>query len=75
MRGVHCGKAGPSASSGTGSPDVSELSAEGLTAAEIAARTSLSVHTVNTHRQHIYAKMCVKNVADMLRKAGELEIL
>ena len=55
--------------------EIIRLSAEGLTAAEIAARTFLSVHTVNTHRQHIYAKMGVKNVADMLRKAGELGIL
>ena len=38
------------------------LSAEGLTAAEIAERTFLSVHTVNTHRQRIYAKMEVRNV-------------
>jgi DNA-binding NarL/FixJ family response regulator len=51
------------------------LSAEGLTAAQIAERTFLSVHTVNTHRQHIYAKMGVRNVADMLHKAGELGIL
>ena len=55
--------------------EIIRLSAEGLKAAEIAQRTYLSVHTVNTHRQHIYAKMGVKNVADMLRKAGELGIL
>ena len=55
--------------------EIIRLSAEGLTAAEIAKRTYLSVHTVNTHRQHIYAKMNVKNVADMLRKAGELGIV
>ena len=55
--------------------EILRLSAEGLTAAEIATRTFLSVHTVNTHRQHIYAKMNVKNVTDMLRKAGELGIL
>ena len=51
------------------------LSAEGLTAAQIAERTFLSVHTVNTHRQHIYAKMGVGNVSEMLHKAGELGIL
>ena len=55
--------------------EIIRLSAEGLTAAEIAARTFLSVHTVNTHRQHIYAKMNVKNVTDMLRKAGEMGIV
>lgn len=51
------------------------LSAEGLKAAEIAQRIYLSVHTVNTHRQRIYAKMDVKNVSDMLRKATELGII
>ncbi len=51
------------------------LSAEGLTATQIAERTCLSVHTVNTHRQHIYAKMGVKNVSDMIRKATELGLL
>ena len=51
------------------------LSAEGLKASEIAERTFLSVHTVNTHRQRIYAKMGVKNVSDMIRKATELGII
>ncbi len=51
------------------------LSAEGLTAAQIADRTFLSVHTVNTHRQHIYAKMGVKSAPEMLHKATELGIL
>lgn len=51
------------------------LSAEGLKAAEIAERIYLSIHTVNTHRQRIYAKMDVKNVSDMLRKATELGII
>ena len=51
------------------------LSAEGLKAAEIAELTFLSVNTVNTHRQRIYAKMNVRNVSDMIRKATELGIL
>ena len=51
------------------------LSAEGLKASEIAERIFLSVNTVNTHRQRIYAKMDVKNVSDMLRKANELGII
>lgn len=51
------------------------LSAEGLKAAEIAERAFLSVHTVNTHRQRIYAKMDVKNVSEMLHKATELGII
>lgn len=55
--------------------EIIRLSAEGLPAAEIAKRTFLSVHTVNTHRQHIYAKMDVRNVSDMIRKATELGII
>jgi DNA-binding NarL/FixJ family response regulator len=51
------------------------LSAEGLTAAQIAERTFLSVHTVNTHRQRIYSKMEVRNVTDMIHKATEMGIL
>ena len=51
------------------------LSAEGLTAAEMAEKLFLSVHTVNTHRQRIYAKMDVKNVSDMLHTATELGII
>ena len=51
------------------------LSAQGLTAAEIAQKLYLSVHTVNTHRQRIYSKMDVKNVSDMLRLATELGII
>ena len=51
------------------------LSAEGLTAAQIADRTCLSVHTVNTHRRRIYSKMDVRNVADLIHKATEMGIL
>ena len=51
------------------------LSAEGLKASEIAERILLSVHTVNTHRQRIYAKMGVKNVSELIRKATELGII
>ena len=51
------------------------LTAEGLKASEIAERIFLSVHTVNTHRQRIYAKMGVKNVSELIRKATELGII
>ena len=51
------------------------LSAEGLTAAQMAERLFLSVNTVNTHRQRIYRKMEVGNVTDMIRKATALGIL
>lgn len=51
------------------------LSAEGLSAAQIAERLFLSVHTVNTHRQRIYSKMGVKNVTEMLHKADDMGLL
>ena len=51
------------------------LSAEGLSAAQIAETVSLSVHTVNTHRQRIYAKMGVGSVSEMLHKASQLGII
>jgi DNA-binding CsgD family transcriptional regulator len=41
----------------------------------MAEKLFLSVHTVNTHRQRIYAKMDVKNVSDMLHTASELGII
>ena len=55
--------------------EIIRLSSEGLTAAQIAEKLFLSVHTVNTHRQRIYAKMDVKNVSDMLHAASELGII
>ena len=55
--------------------EIIRLSAEGLSAAEIADRTFLSVHTVNTHRQRIYAKMDVHNVSELLHKAQQLGII
>ena len=67
----------PGANKPSGAPGNQDcrLSAEGLKASEIAARVFLSVHTINTHRQRIYAKMDVKNVSDMLRKTDELSII
>ncbi|MBQ9476594.1 MAG: hypothetical protein IJU63_02270 [Bacteroidales bacterium] len=55
--------------------EIIRLSAQGLTAAEIAEKLYLSVHTVNNHRQRIYAKMDVRNVSEMTRKATDLGIL
>lgn len=46
-----------------------------MTAAQIAEHLYISVHTVNTHRQHIYSKMKVKNLNELLRKAAELGIV
>ena len=55
--------------------EIIRLSAEGLSAAQIAERLFLSVHTVNTHRQRIYAKMDVRSVTDMIHKATQLGVI
>ena len=55
--------------------DIIRLTSDGMTAAQIAEHLYISVHTVNTHRQHIYSKMKVKNLNEMLRTASELGIV
>lgn len=46
-----------------------QLLAEGRTAKEIAATLSVSVKTVDTHRQHVMAKLEVGSVAELARIA------
>ena len=48
---------------------------EGLSAAEIADKMFISVHTVNNHKQNIYSKMGVRSNAEMLAKAREAGLL
>ena len=55
--------------------EIIRLTSDGMTAAQIAEHLYISVHTVNTHRQHIYSKMKVKNLNELLRKAAELGIV
>ena len=55
--------------------EIIRLTADGMTAAQIAEHLYISIHTVNTHRQHIYAKMKVKNLNELLRAASELGIV
>ena len=49
--------------------EVLQLLAEGRTAKEIAATLSVSVKTVDTHRQHVMAKLKVTSVAELTRIA------
>ena len=49
--------------------EVFQLLAEGRTAKEIAATLSVSVKTVDTHRQHVMAKLEVTSVAELARIA------
>ncbi|MBI4312181.1 MAG: response regulator transcription factor [Chloroflexi bacterium] len=54
------------------------LIAQGMTSREIAAKLSLSVHTVNGHRANLMRKLGAKNTAEMVQfalRAGLVEPL
>ena len=51
------------------------LSAEGLSSAKIAEKLFISVHTVNNHKQNIYAKMGVKSNSEMIHQATKLGLI
>jgi DNA-binding NarL/FixJ family response regulator len=55
--------------------EVLELIAAGSTDRQIAAQLTLAVGTVHTHRKHIMAKLGVRNVTSLLRRARELGLL
>jgi DNA-binding NarL/FixJ family response regulator len=48
---------------------VFELIGEGLTTRAIASRLDLSMHTIDTHREKIKAKLKLKNAAELARHA------
>jgi DNA-binding NarL/FixJ family response regulator len=48
---------------------VFELIGEGLTSRAIASRLDLSMHTIDTHREKIKAKLKLKNAAELTRHA------
>ncbi len=48
---------------------VFELIGEGLTTRAIAGRLDLSMHTIDTHREKIKAKLGLKNAAELTRQA------
>lgn len=55
--------------------DIMHLGCQGLSAAEIAEKLFISVHTVNNHRQRIYSKLGVSGNKEMKKKASELGII
>ena len=55
--------------------EILRYSSEGLSAAEIAEKLFISVHTVNNHKQNIYSKMDVRSNVEMLAKARSVGIL
>ena len=55
--------------------EVVRLSAEGLSAADIAERLHVSLYTIKNHKQNIFLKMDVHNNAEMLRAANQSGII
>ncbi len=55
--------------------DIIKLLAEGCTSQDIADKLFLSVRTVDSHRHRIMQKLDVKNVASLLKKAKELNLI
>jgi DNA-binding NarL/FixJ family response regulator len=49
--------------------------ANGRTDRQIAAELQLAIGTVHTHRKHLMAKLGVRNVASLLRRARELALI
>ena len=49
--------------------EVVEFIAQGLTAAQVAEKMCLSVHTINTHRKNIFKKLNVNSTTELVRYA------
>jgi len=49
--------------------EVIEYLAQGLTAAQVAEKMCLSVHTINTHRKNIFKKLKVNSTTELVRFA------
>ncbi|SOE21707.1 DNA-binding response regulator, NarL/FixJ family, contains REC and HTH domains [Spirosomataceae bacterium TFI 002] len=55
--------------------EILTLIASGLTTKEIAEKLFVSTRTVETHRVNMMKKLNVKNSAELIRKASELDLL
>ena len=55
--------------------EIMQMSAKGLTVKEIASKMNISDRTVGNHRAHIFDKLDVSNISEMIRKATEYGIL
>ena len=55
--------------------EVLELIAEGLTSDQIAVRLSIHKDTVKTYRDNLFAKVKVKNMAELIKKAYEMKLI
>lgn len=55
--------------------EVLELLSNGHSSTEIASTLYLSSHTVNDHRKSLMEKLAAKNVAQMIRRGFEFQLL
>lgn len=55
--------------------EVVEYIAQGLTAAQVAEKMCLSVHTINTHRKNIFKKVNVNSTTELVRFAMDASII
>lgn len=55
--------------------EVLELLSNGHSSVEIASALFLSCHTVNDHRKALLSKLNAKNVAQMIRRGFEFQLL
>lgn len=51
------------------------LIADGLTSEQIGKQLSMCKDTVKTHRNNLFAKMQVKNMAELIKKAYEMKLI
>ncbi|MDR2118401.1 MAG: LuxR C-terminal-related transcriptional regulator [Tannerellaceae bacterium] len=49
--------------------------AEGLTSGQIAARLSIHKDTIKTYRDNLFAKIKVRNMAELIKKACEMRLI
>ncbi|NND31091.1 MAG: helix-turn-helix transcriptional regulator [Saprospiraceae bacterium] len=55
--------------------EVLELLSKGLSSTDIAMELFLSNHTIKDHRRSLMEKLQARNVAQMIRRGFELELL
>lgn len=55
--------------------EVVEYIAQGLTAAQVADKMCLSVHTINTHRKNIFKKLGVNSTTELVRFALKTSLI
>ncbi|MFC2175623.1 LuxR C-terminal-related transcriptional regulator [Bacteroidota bacterium] len=55
--------------------EVVEYISQGLTAAQVADKMCLSVHTINTHRKNIFKKLGVNSTTELVRFAMNTSII